>query len=201
MSKRDIMWIDVETTGLSPEVHQITEVAAILTTHEGEELGRFQAALPRDNAVWENEALIMAGESGVIFEVATHTRANTVKGLLQLVAERSTEDLPLLGGIGPHFDREFLRALFKGQPAELNQLVHYRHMDVRTLAEFYKDCGIDVNFKRRHRAILDIEDTVTVYKTLKQVMRAALKGSGMIIEQVHPETDAESIPYEQWQGE
>lgn len=188
-TKRDIMWIDVETTGLDPKVHQITELAAILTTHSGKELGRFQAVLPRDNAVWENEALILAGESGIIFEDVTHTRRIVRMELLRLCAERTQEELPLLGGIGPHFDRAFLEAMFEdiGHPSGLDELVHYRHMDVRTLALFFQDCDIDVKFKRRHRAMLDIEDTVTVYKALKRVMRRVLEDTGLVIQQVHPD--------------
>ena len=53
MSSKYLLWVDLESTGLSTREDAIIEVAAVLTDADLNELGRYESLVRLDEAGWE----------------------------------------------------------------------------------------------------------------------------------------------------
>ena len=161
-----LIWVDMEMTGLSPEVDRIIEVAVVITDGELEILAEGPVF-----AIHQTDAVLDAMDS---WNTATHARS----GLTQRVREsRVTEAtaqrelLAFLAGWVPAAtspmcgnsicqDRRFMARYMP----ELEAWFHYRNLDVSTIKELCKrwQPAIARSFAKRsaHTALADIIESI-----------------------------------------
>lgn len=166
ISDQNLIWIDLEMTGLDPETHQIIEMATIVTDAQLNILAEGPVL-----AIHQPEA-----ELAKMDEWCTTTHTNS--GLVERVRQSQLDEAaavrqtlafleqwvpkgasPICGNsIGQ--DRRFL---YKHMP-ELEQYFHYRYLDVSTLKELARRWKPEVleglNKKGSHLALDDIRDSI-----------------------------------------
>lgn len=164
-SKDYLVWVDLEMTGLDPEVDVIIEVAVLITDSDlnivahGPELAihRSEQALRVMNA-WNRRT---HGNSGLIKRV----RASSISieqaeaEVLEFLQAWTIEGKSPLCGNSVHVDKRFL---YREMPSVVDWL-HYRIVDVSTLKElawrWYPDHERFVKHER-HRAMDDIRESI-----------------------------------------
>ncbi len=136
IEKRErLLWMDLEMTGLDPEVHRIVEVAAIVT-----EIGDLASLEERHAIVHQPEEAITAapavvremhGRSGLWDRVraSTTTIDQAEDAMLDLVRRWCGPQQAYLAGNSIWQDRRFLRTYMP----RLEAYLHYRQVDVSTL--------------------------------------------------------------------
>jgi oligoribonuclease len=166
VDENNLVWIDLEMTGLDPEKEKIIEMATIVTDSELNLVAEGPVI-----AIHQPDSLLDAmdewctrthGESGLTQRVkdskVTEREAElaTIEFLKQYVAPGKS---PLCGNsIGQ--DRRFL---VKYMP-ELEDFFHYRNLDVSTIKELARrwrpDVLAGVKKKGSHLALDDIRDSI-----------------------------------------
>ncbi len=167
MSQSDnLVWMDLEMTGLDPEHDVIIEIATIVTDSELNVIAEGPVI-----AVSQPDVLLDAmdewntkthGNSGLTERVRNSTvnsraaELQTLEFLRQYVKEGAS---PLCGN-SIHQDRRFL---VKYMP-ELEAYMHYRNIDVSTLKELAKRWKPEVvssfHKKGSHQALDDIRESI-----------------------------------------
>ncbi|WP_064601679.1 oligoribonuclease [Photobacterium sp. J15] len=166
ISDQNLIWIDLEMTGLDPETHQIIEIATIVTDAQLNILAEGPVL-----AIHQPEA-----ELAKMDEWCTTTHTNS--GLVERIRQSNIDEeeavrqtiafleqwvpkgaSPICGNsIGQ--DRRFL---YKHMP-ELEQYFHYRYLDVSTLKELTRRWKPELlsgfNKKGSHLALDDIRDSI-----------------------------------------
>lgn len=174
-----LVWIDVETTGLAPG-SRILEIALVVTDADLQPLG----PAPARCTIWiqsdeiehmEPVAREMHERSGLLLEcracrsdfVDEHSAENW---LLQRLVDLGVESCRSpLAGSSVAFDRSVLA---ERMPA-LAAYLHYRSIDVSTLIELAARWRPDLipriaELRRcTHRALPDLEDSITVLRLLR----------------------------------
>lgn len=164
--KSNLVWIDLEMTGLSPENDRIIEIATIVTdihlriVGEGPEIVIHQSD-ERLNAMdeWNQKT---HGESGLIEKVKESTidEQEAERRTLAFVRRYATKNRSPLCGNAICQDRRFLDRYMP----ELSNYLHYRHLDVSTIKELAKRWRpelIDNQHKKsKHRAKDDILESI-----------------------------------------
>ncbi len=169
-SESNLIWIDMEMTGLQPEVNRVIEIAAIITDaqlnilHEGPVI-----------AIHQDEFTMTHMDA---WNTATHTRSGLVDRVLasEIDEEKATDmclevfsrfvpagKSPMCGNtIGQ--DRRFMA---RWMP-RLEAFFHYRSIDVSTLKELAKRWKPEVvtSFKKatKHEALSDIQESIDELK-------------------------------------
>ncbi|MDH3261009.1 MAG: oligoribonuclease [Acidimicrobiia bacterium] len=171
-----LVWIDLEMTGLDPEVDVILEIAVIITdgsleeTIEGPDL-----VLHADEAALEEMAPVvreMHHLSGLT-EAVRRSPLSAARAE-QLVLEFVKFHIPEpghapLAGNSVHADRAFLH---KHMP-ELAAWFHYRNVDVSTIKELARRWNPGVLEKAPdkgggHRALADIRESIAELKYYRE---------------------------------
>lgn len=160
-----LMWLDLEMTGLNPDVDIILEVAVIITDHNFNELSRYESKVYHDfkkteellnnNSWWldypKNKKIFLEqSENGI--------KSNEIQSqLLELVDNIAKDQLIYLAGNSIHSDRKFIA---KEWPILDNRL-HYRMLDVSSFKILMNNrFGIEFKKESNHRAILDVQDSI-----------------------------------------
>jgi oligoribonuclease len=163
---KNLIWMDLEMTGLDPGRERIIEIATIVTTSQLEVLAEGPVL-----AIHQSDALLGAmdqwntehhNRSGLVARVqkSTCTEARAERETLAFVAQYvPAETAPLCGNsIGQ--DRRFLRRYMP----ELERYFHYRNVDVSTVKELCTRWAPELmsGFKKggSHRALDDIRDSI-----------------------------------------
>jgi len=167
-TQKNLIWLDLETTGLSPETDRILEIATLITDADLNIIAEGPAL-----AVYQNQDTLLGmndwckkqhKESGLIAEI---------DGLLSHMNEHYAEQITLdfikqyvPTGVSPMcgnsicFDRRFI---IKYMP-QLAQYFHYRNLDVSTVRElglhWSPEAINDYTKKLAHRAMDDIHASV-----------------------------------------
>ena len=172
--KTNLIWIDLEMTGLVPEKDNIIEIATVVTDADLNVL----AEGPSIAIYQDNKHLDSMDE--------WNTRQHTKSGLVQRVkaseisvneAEKQTLDF-LMKYVDPGAspmcgnsicqDRRFL---YNYMP-KLEKFFHYRHIDVSTLKELavrWKPDVVTTSFKEsKHLALSDIYDSINELKHYRE---------------------------------
>jgi len=166
MDPQNLIWIDLEMTGLDPENDRIIEIATIVTDKDLEILGEGPVL-----AIRQPDALLGSMDEW-------NTRTHSDSGLIARVrdsaideAEAERRTLSFLhelvpGGVSPMCgnsicqDRRFLARYMP----ELERYFHYRHVDVSTLKELARRWAPEVaegfTKQSRHEALADIHDSI-----------------------------------------
>ncbi len=170
----NLIWIDLEMTGLDTMSDRIIEVATIVTNKNLEEI-----AVGPMIAVHQPNALLDAmdewntkqhTQSGLVERVKNSTidelqaEANTIAFLQQYVPENTS---PMCGNSICQ-DRRFLARLMPN----LEAYFHYRNLDVSTLKELAQRWSPEVakgfNKDSKHLALDDIRDSIEELKYYRQ---------------------------------
>ena len=166
LSDQNLVWIDLEMTGLSPERDRIIEIAVIVTdAHLG------QRAEGPVLAIHQSDATLDAmdawnkgthGRSGLIDRVKASTideaaaSAQVIEFLKRYVPAGKS---PMCGNSICQ-DRRFLA----NHMPELEAFFHYRNLDVSTLKELAKRWKPEImaGFKKAqaHTALADIQESI-----------------------------------------
>lgn len=165
-SDQNLVWIDLEMTGLTPDTDRIIEIAVIVTDPQ---LGN--RVTGPVFAVHQSDATLDAmdawntgthGRSGLIERVKASTideasaEAQVIEFLKQFVPKNTS---PMCGNSICQ-DRRFLANYMPG----LEAFFHYRNLDVSTLKELAKRWkpSILAGFKKAqaHTALADIQESI-----------------------------------------
>lgn len=174
----NLVWIDIETTGLDVENNRIIEIATIITDKELNIL----AEGPNLVIHQSNEILNAMGEwctkqhgnSGLTHEsrMSYITESQAEEEILAFIQQYVAENEAPLCGNSVHFDRKFLE---KYMP-KLSNFLHYRNIDVSTVRELMTrwTCFFDIMLTNKkppvHRSLADIKMSIKELQLYKIFM-------------------------------
>ena len=163
-NENNLVWIDLEMTGLNPEQDVIIEIATIVTDQNLNILAQGPVI-----AVHQTDDVLNAMDEWC---TTTHTNSGLVARVKEskyTVAQAEIETLEFLqnyvpAGASPICgnsigqDRRFL---VKYMP-KLEQFFHYRNLDVSTLKELAKRWQPDLRYEKKgtHLALDDIKESI-----------------------------------------
>ena len=174
-SNQNLIWIDLEMTGLDPEKEKIIEIATIITDSnltiiaEGPNLVINQPKELLDNMdEWNtnqhgNSGLIKSVQQSSISEQAAEIE--TLEFISKYVGNKKS---PMCGNTVSH-DSRFLAKYMPG----LESYFHYRHVDVSSVKELISRWMNDAQTydkKGSHRAMDDIKESINELKLYKQML-------------------------------
>lgn len=178
MAKNDdnLVWIDLEMTGLDPDKDRIIEIATIVTDSQLNILAEGpMMAIHQSDAVmngmddWNTK---QHGKSGLTERVknSTISEKDAEKKTIEFLSEYVSKGKSPMSGNSICQDRRFL---VRGMP-ELESYFHYRNLDVSTLKELARRWSPEVysglNKKGAHLALDDIRESIEELKYYRQKM-------------------------------
>ena len=165
-SDQNLIWIDLEMTGLQPETDRIIEIAVVVT--DAQITQRVEGPVL---AVHQSDAVIDAmdawnkgthGRSGLIDRVKASTldEAQAQAQILEFLKRYAPKNASPMCGNSICQDRRFLARTMP----ELEAFFHYRNLDVSTLKELAKRWKPDIlaGFKKTqaHAALADVHESI-----------------------------------------
>lgn len=168
-----ILWIDLETTGLDPEKDSILEFGYVVTDLQLEVRAKasFVVLQPPDVINKCNDFVKdMHTKNGLLDAVPSGVTFDFISEHMKVVFENHGLKKPLCGGRSVHFDRNFLKA---SPLAFLNDLMHYRNVDVSALyAVFEAWTGKTPPRKEgSHRVYSDLDVTLEEARWYREAMK------------------------------
>ena len=172
----NLVWMDLEMTGLNPEHDRIIEMATIITDRELKVIAEGPIIV-----VHQSQELLDGmdewntrthGKTGLTDEVKRSriTERQAEIETLDFIQRYTPKGRAPLCGNSICQDRRFL---YRYMP-ELSDWLHYRNIDVSSVQELFKSWnpGVLQNFSKRstHKAIDDIRESIEELRFYKQFM-------------------------------
>ena len=167
MKKANLLWVDLEMTGLDPVKDRILEVAAIATDFELNRIADYQAVVkvsPRliksrmVGDFWEKNA---ESRDGLIEQNKSGKPIKTVERELIEFIKKHFDKTIYLAGNSIHQDRKFIER----EMPELNKMLHYRMLDVSAWKIYFENAKHQKFLKpENHRALDDINGSIEELK-------------------------------------
>ena len=170
----NLIWIDLEMTGLDPVKERIIEMAVIVTDDQLNPIAESPVIV-----VHQSDALLDAmdewntkqhGGSGLVERVkaSTTTESEAEQQMLNFLKEHVKPGKSPMCGNSVHQDRKFLDRYMP----ELEAYFHYRNLDVSTIKELAKRWRpiLLQGFKKKgsHLAMDDIRDSIDELKYYRE---------------------------------
>lgn len=180
VSEQNLIWIDLEMTGLDTEQDDIIEIATIVTDGdlnilaEGPVLAIYCDDEKLDNMDKWNRR--QHTKSGLLERVrySTISLREAEKRSLDFIREYVPAGVSPMCGNSICQDRRFL---YRQMP-DLEVYFHYRHIDVSTLKElakrWYPDIVKKFSKKSEHLALQDIRDSIDELKFYRRQLFASI---------------------------
>ena len=164
--ENNLIWIDLEMTGLEPEVDRIIEIATLVTDQELNIIGQGPVI-----AIHQSDEALAAmddwnqkhhGESGLIDRVkaSQFTEADAISQTIEFLSQYVPKGASPMCGNSIGQDRRFLNKYMR----ELEDYFHYRNIDVSTIKELTKRWNPEImkGFKKQntHQALQDIQESI-----------------------------------------
>lgn len=175
-SDQNLIWIDLEMTGLDPETHKVIEIATIVTDSElnilaeGPVLAIHQPE--EELAKMDEWCTTTHTGSGLVDRVRASkvTEQDAVRQTIKFLEQWLPKGVSPICGNSVGQDRRFL---YKHMP-ELETYFHYRYIDVSTLKELTRRWKPEVldGFSKTgsHLALDDIRESITELKYYRQTI-------------------------------
>jgi oligoribonuclease len=172
--QNNLIWLDMEMTGLSPETDRIIEVAIVVTDSNL-------------NTVAEAPVLVVHQSDAVLegmdnWNKSTHGKSGLIDKIKASTLDERSAELRMLDFLKPHVpkgispmcgnsicqDRRFMA---KSMP-ELEAWFHYRNLDVSTLKELCKrwkpELAKGMVKHGRHEALADVYESIEELKYYRE---------------------------------
>ncbi|HSE29056.1 MAG TPA: oligoribonuclease [Candidatus Saccharimonadales bacterium] len=163
MSK--ILWIDLEMTGLNPNVDRIVEVGALITDWDFNVLATYESGVKHDKELLQRLFKVnpwaadhAESTSQLLRLSAKSPSSDKVQGeLIAFVNDHFNNEPVLLAGNSIHQDRRFIRKYWP----ELEARLHYRMLDVSAFKVVMMG-KYNIKFEKTetHRALDDIKESI-----------------------------------------
>ncbi|QYJ94347.1 oligoribonuclease [Shewanella spartinae] len=162
----NLIWVDLEMTGLEPEVDRIIEIATIVTDKELNILAEGPVI-----AIHQSEDVLAAmddwnqkhhGESGLIDRVraSDFNEQDAIEQTIAFLSEHVPAGVSPMCGNSIGQDRRFLNRYMPS----LEDYFHYRNIDVSSVKELVRRWKPEVmdGFKKQgtHQALVDIQESI-----------------------------------------
>lgn len=177
---KQLLWIDLEMTGLEPEKDRIIEVGAVVTDFDFDEIASYEALIKQPVRVmnrmkkshwydWSSGQRKVRGtvydmhkSNGLLDRIASEGKpeSEVEQELLDLVASHF-EGAVYLAGNSIHQDRRFIRNWWP----ELEDKLHYRMLDVSSFKVYMQGrFQLDFHQPDSHRALEGIRGSIKELK-------------------------------------
>lgn len=169
--KANLLWIDLEMTGLDPEKDAILEVAVVATNYDLKEVASYEGVVRVPDAqlaerihankqFWDQNTKARDG----LLEQNTHGKSSksVEKSLIDFIEQHFDQTKPIyLAGNSVYMDHKFLA---KNWP-DLMCKLHYRILDVSSWKIIFEN-KMDKRFLKpeEHRALSDIRGSIEELK-------------------------------------
>lgn len=175
-SESNLVWLDMEMTGLYPETDVPVQVAIIITDSELNTLAELH-----DVTIWASEASLAAMEpiprsmhtdNGLINKIrASQTSiGDAEKEMMKIVSRWVPYGRGILCGNSIHQDRRFLRKYFPTFDGYLG----YRMLDVSSIKElakrWYPPSALYTKNLGNHTALADVRESIEELKHYRKEM-------------------------------
>lgn len=166
-----IVWIDLETSGLDVGQDEILEVACIITEDDLTEVNRYEWLVAPVHGVMDEYARAMHVKSGLLHDLNTLPvlrREDVEDALVEFIDGAAGSPL---AGSSVGFDRAFIQRYMP----RVNNVLHYRNIDVSTIKELVKrwhpSLAITVPEEdKAHRAMADLEASIAELKYYQETV-------------------------------
>lgn len=175
----NLVWIDLEMTGLDPEQCTIVEIATIITNEDLEVLAEGPCLVvhqpPDVMAEMSDEVRKLHERSGLIDLISASTTSleEAERASLEFIKEHCDERTSPLCGNSIWKDRQFLERYMP----TLAGYLHYRVIDVSTIKElarrWYGARGTSPDKAERHRALDDIRESIQELRWYREQLFSA----------------------------
>ena len=170
----NLLWVDMEMSGLNPDADRVLEVAIVITDSQLNTVAEAPVFV-----VHQSDAVLDAmdnwnksthGKSGLIDRVKASTLndAEVERRMVEFLAQYVPPGISPMCGNTVHQDRRFMA---RHMPA-LEAFFHYRNLDVSTLKELMKRWRPDLaaGFAKhgKHEALADIYESIDELKYYRE---------------------------------
>ena len=170
---KNLIWIDLEMTGLEPQQDQIIEIATVVTDNDLEIVAQGPVI-----AIHQPRSVMQAmdewntrhhGDSGLSERVATsqYSLGDAEMETLNFLRQHVKPGKSPMCGNSICQDRRFMHRLMP----KLEQYFHYRNLDVSTIKEIMKRWAPEkeaYNKQATHLALDDIRDSINELKFYRE---------------------------------
>ncbi|MGI2853037.1 oligoribonuclease [Shewanella algae] len=172
--ENNLIWIDLEMSGLEPETDRVLEIATLVTDKELNIIGEGPVI-----AIHQSDEVLAAmddwnqqhhGASGLIERVkaSKHTEADAIAETIAFLSKYVPKGVSPMCGNSVGQDRRFLNKYMR----ELEEYFHYRNIDVSTVKELTKRWQPEImkDFKKQntHQALIDIQESIAELKFYRE---------------------------------
>ncbi|SES64118.1 oligoribonuclease [Nitrosomonas marina] len=173
-NNHNLIWIDMEMTGLDPDKDRIIEVAIVITDGQLNMLAESPVlVVSQSNAVlegmdkWNRSTHAKSGLIGKV-KTSTMTETDVETQMLSFLRQHVPSGASPMCGNSICQDRRFMA---RWMP-ELEAYFHYRNLDVSTLKELVKrwkpEIASGLKKESKHEALADIYDSINELKYYRE---------------------------------
>lgn len=163
---KNLIWVDLEMTGLEPEVDRIIEIATLVTDQDLNIIAQGPVL-----AIYQTDEVLAGmddwnqkhhGESGLIdrIKASKHSEQDAIDQTIEFLSHYVPKGASPMCGNSIGQDRRFLNKYM----LELEDYFHYRNVDVSTIKELVRRWSPETmngfTKKNTHQALEDIKESI-----------------------------------------